>query len=266
MGWLKTGKESKAIAEQVQVEQELRKAGQGKMWRFMLKPHETARITFVDGDLDEDGVLNPPRAFEHFDNRTSSNYICPQKTMPELGETCPLCEVQNWASLVGYFTIIDHRVIKSKDGKKEYKNRRRLYAPKPAVMEKLAKKAITRGGLAGTTWDISRGNDKTASSGDDFEFIEKTPIATLKTMYMEDVLDAKGVKTGVRSAFYAADYDTELVLLHEEELRKLGLGVNVTGGKSQSSSGGYIAPPHSSAAAMAEDVPPEDAEDLEQHL
>lgn len=264
MSFLRTGKSSKALAIKNQAEQELRKLQKGKAWRYFLEPKETGRLTFVDGDLDEDGELNPPRAYEHFDRETKTHFVCPQKTDPSLGDVCPTCERNgnnDWAALVAYFTVIDHRTIQSKDGKKSYTNERKLFVPKSEVMEKLTKRAIARGGLAGTTWDVSRGNDKTAATGDDFEFVAKADIAGLRKLYREDKLDDKGKVIGEQTAFYPINYDEDIVMMREAELRQKGFGTGANG-KSTGVSSGYIP----STQKMADDTPPPDADELEQHL
>src|SRR5947209_7977676 len=118
--FIKTGAESAALAQQAAVEAERKKEQQGKLYRFWLKDNEEARITFIDGELNADGYLTPPRWYEHnlFLNGSWNNYfVCPEKTLPESKDSCPICESGDRPSLVAAFTIIDHRTyVGKKDG------------------------------------------------------------------------------------------------------------------------------------------------------
>lgn len=232
--WMAQGTESAKMAQQAEAAAEAEKESRGKLWRFMLKEGEEARITFVDGDPTPDGFLIPPRFYEHtlqLNNRWD-NFVCPEKTVPDAGHKCPLCASGNRAALVALFTVIDHREIqlKGKDGKpgKVIKDQKRLLVAKPKSMELLAKIAQKRGGLARATFDVSRMGDNSASIGSLFDFVEKNDLQTLQAAFMEEV-EVNGVKQ-MKTYFTPADYETEIIFRTPEEMLKLGLGVSASPG------------------------------------
>jgi hypothetical protein len=236
VSWLKKGEESVAIAKQEAVDQEIRKSEQGKMFRYFLKQGEEGRATFVDGELNGDGLLVPPRFYEHnlFLNGSWGNlFVCPEKTAPHLGMKCPICSGGDKPALIALFTVIDHREVKSKDGTKTYKDMPRLFAAKSGTMEILAKIASKRGGLAGVTFDISRSKaDKSPSVGDMFDFVEKSPVEALVQKYMREFKDPKTNKVEMKSLFVPADYEKELTFRSDVELAAMGFGAPQVSGYS----------------------------------
>lgn len=222
--FLKTGAESAKLAQKAALEADMRKQEQGKMFRFFMKEKEEARITFIDGELNAEGHLVPPRYYEHnkYMNGTWNNFfLCPEKTNPDLNEKCPLCEDGERPALVALFTIIDHRQVQSKDKTKTYKDTKRLLVAKPQTYELLNKHAMKRGGLAGCTFDASRIGDKSAAVGSLFEFVEKNDIAALSALYMVEKIDPKtNIKTKVTN-FTPADYDKEITYRTSVQLREI---------------------------------------------
>lgn len=256
--FLRTGAESAKLAQQDAVETEQRRAEQGKMWRFWLSDGEDARITFVDGELGPDGVLTPPRFYEHTievaGQKARQNFVCPEKTNPDSGEKCPLCEQGDRPSLVALFTVIDHRQGKRRDGT-VYKDTVKILAAKPTTFEMLNKLAIKRGGLAGSTFDVSRSGDKSAAVGSNFDHIEKHTVEELQKKYIRDVKDPKSGKISKEMFFKPANYEEEIVYRDEDTLRQMGFGKGVTTGK---------APVKASAAKPSGDLPSD--EELEDYL
>lgn len=226
--FLKTGAESAKMAQRAAAEQEQRKADQGKMFRFWMKEKEEARITFVDGDLAKEGPLagypDPPRYYEHnlFLNGAWNNFfVCPEKTNPDSGDKCPICESGDRPSFVALFTIIDHRQIPStKDKTKIWKDTKKILVAKPQTYELLTKHAIKRGGLAGCTFDASRVGDKSASVGSMFDFVEKKPVEDLKKLYTIERTDPKTNQKMKVTNFTPADYEKEIHYRSGEELQK----------------------------------------------
>jgi hypothetical protein len=262
VSWLQTGTKSAEMAKTQAAQAEKAKQEQGKMFRFWLKNDEEARITFIDGDLSPEGFLLPPRFYEHsiFANGTYNNlYVCPEKTNPEAGDSCPLCEGQDRPSLVALFTIIDHRAHKGKNDK-IYQYTRRLLVAKPATFELLNKIAIKRGGLANVTFDVLRtGGEKSASVGTMFDFVEKGDPAELKTRYTQEVYD-KGKATGKIESYYKpAEYDKEIVYRTGDELRnQFGFG--------KPAAGGLQMPSAMQQKGQAQGQPAEAAGDFSEHL
>lgn len=226
--WLQKGKSSEELAKKEAVDQEIRKAEQGKMFRFWIKEGEEARVTFIDGDLSPDGFLLPPRFYEHnlfLNGKWGNTFVCPEKTLPDSGDKCPICESGDRPALVAAFTVIDHRIFKSADGKKTYKDVPRLYVAKSRTFELLNKLAQKRGGLAGTTWDIMRSGDKSETVGNQFDFVSKEEnLEVLRAKYVHEIVDPKTNQKVVKSYFVPAEYEKEIIFRTGEQLRQLGLG------------------------------------------
>lgn len=216
------------MAQRAAAEAEQRKSEQGRMFRFWMKEKEEARITFVDGNLATEGALagylDPPRYYEHnlFLNGVWNNFfVCPERTSPDSGDKCPICESGDKPSLVALFTIIDHRVIQStKDKTKTYKDTKKLLVAKQQTFELLTKHAIKRGGLAGCTFDASRVGDKSASVGSMFDFVEKKDVKELQKVYMVEKLDPKTNLKIKMTNFSPADYEKEIQYRTGEQLTK----------------------------------------------
>lgn len=213
--WFKTGnavqdalaEEDKRIAKKVEESK--------KMWRFYLKEGETARITFVDGDLTEAGILNVFAFREHqlnINGDWKNWFPCTSEQEP-----CPICESGHDPALVGMMTIIDHREVQGKKG--VYKDLPRLFVAKRKTIVQLQSLAVIAKGLAGCTFDVSRGGDGTPNVGDSFTFIKKDTLTALGKQYMKK--DAKGKPINI---FVPANYENEVTYLTAAELRKKGFG------------------------------------------
>lgn len=227
VSWMKTGAASAQMAEQEKAQQEAQKESQGKLFRFYLKDKEEAKITFVDGDLNEDGLLLPPRYYEHsiqLNGKWGNFFVCPDKTMPEAGHKCPICEAGDRPSLVALFTIIDHRSYKSEKTGKTYQHQKRLLVAKSQTMELLTKMAIKRGGLAGCTFDVSRMGEQSAAVGSIFDFVDKNPVEALMKEFQIEIEDPKTKQKFTETYFTPADYEQEIIFRTPEELLKLGVG------------------------------------------
>lgn len=231
--WMHTGAASAALAKKEETLAEQRKSEFGKAWRFYLKDDEEARITFVDGDLSDEGYLCPPRFYEHNlqqNGRFGNFFVCPQETHPESGQKCPICEEGDRPALVALFTVIDHREYENKDGK-VIKDQVRLLAAKPHSFDMLNKLASKKGGLAGTTWDVTRSGDKSASIGSNFSFVEKNDVKELYEKYKRSFKDKNG-KMVTEHFFQPLKYEEEITFRTEETLRTMGFGSKPTTGKS----------------------------------
>jgi hypothetical protein len=233
LSWLKKGEDSLSVAKQEELDALKRQEESGKLFRFWLNKEESAKITFVDGDINpEHGVLTPPRFFEHqvFINGKWDTFVCPEKTCPESGDKCPICASGDRPSLVSLFTVIDHRIYKSKDGSKTYQDTRKLFVAKPGTMEILQKLAIKRGGLAGARFEISRTGEKAPAVGNLFDFEEKLPIDQLKAKYKDETVDPTTKAKTVKTYFEAANYEQEIIFRDGATLAKMGVGTPTAGG------------------------------------
>lgn len=184
----------------------------GGNYPFWMKPDTDTSITFLDGNLDDDGLLEnavyeqhtmpmpPPKKFESF--------VCVADEEP-----CPMCATGDAPTLVSAFTIIDHSSYE-KDGK-TYKDNKRLFIAKPGTLKLLQKMATKRGGLAGCRFDVSRTDKKKANVGDIFDFDKKLKPKKLAAKYKDSE---------------PFDYEKEIKYYTAKELRNLGIGEAPMGG------------------------------------
>ena len=213
--WFTRGAASNQALDQAEIEIKAQIEQKQKAWRFYLPEEEEARITFVDGELDDDGLLKFFSFWEHVVKMGANfnNFVCTKEVEP-----CPLCEEKNlFAYFCGAFSIIDHREFKGKKG--VYKNQKRLFVAKKNTLRYLQKVAAKHGGLAGCTFDVLRTGDNSANVGSHFEFVEKTDIVTLKKTFWKEV-EVDGTKKKV-TYFKPYDYPTEIVFRDAATLRKL---------------------------------------------
>ncbi len=212
--WLMKGKAAQGVAQEHSDAAEERKANRGKLWRYYLRPEESGRIFFLNGDIvtegEEKGSFDIDFVEEHkvsvHGSKVPQFYVCVSRT-----ETCPLCEAGNFASFVGLFGIIDTTVYTNSEGK-EFKNRKRIYAAKGQTIKKLAKKANANGGsLAGVMLDVSRSDSRSATVGDDFDLVGAWPLEKLGKRVdpekWEDVIEVP-------------DFAEELTYLSAAEMRE----------------------------------------------
>lgn len=217
VSFLKRGNAAKQEQTKVEAAAEMRKAEQGKLWRFWMPDGADRRITFLDGDLDSDGMLDINMLYEHGVrlNGNIENFVCTadiDQTQP-----CPICEKGEYNSFVGVLTIIDHTEHTIKKGAKagqKVKNTKKLFVAKQATLKQLTKLAQKRGGLAGCTFDVSRTGDREPGVGNQFDFHEKYDS-------YEEMAQAFGMNV---EDLQPANYEEELRYRTPEELVELGVG------------------------------------------
>ena len=224
MSFLKQGKASLQLEQNAKAIAEANNASKNKPFRFWLPQGESAMVTFVDGELDDEGILTPPRFFEHnlkLNGQWGNFYVCPKHSNPEMNLQCPICDTGNKPSLMAVFTVIDHRESQNKDKTKTYKDQRRLFMATTGTYEILYKIAQKRGGLAGAKFEISRSNkDKSPSVGDMFDFEGKTPVEDLKGIWVNKWTDKEG-KEHFDDQFQVIDYENAFNNYTPEELSKM---------------------------------------------
>lgn len=210
--WLKKGKEAKEAVKKIEEAAALRKAQNDKTQRFWLKSGSETNITFVDGDLDEDGVLIMPYLEEHTTNIPGQwdNYICVADEEP-----CPICEMEGQKGakpdFVAVLTIIDHSVWTDKDGNK-HKDEKKLFVMKHKTQKVLQRIATKRGGLSGCSFEVARSEGKMIPRvGDLFDFEEK-------------ISHKKMVKKYGKEMATPFNYEKELEYRDADALRELGFG------------------------------------------
>jgi len=217
ISFLKKGASAKAALDQAEAAAEMAKAEAGKMWRFYMKEGEDRRITFLDGDINEEGMVDAATFWEHVVpmNGGYANFVCTAEQDPS--QPCPLCAMGNKPRLVGALTIIDHTDYKIKNGPKAgeiLKNQRKLFVATRQSLALLKKLAEKRGGLAGCTFDVTRIGDKSANTGTQFEFVEKFDSG-------QELCEKYGL---AEEDVHPANYEEEIVYRSPEELIELGLG------------------------------------------
>lgn len=219
-GFLKTGAAAQEAFKAEEAKQELARASYGKLFRFFMKDDEERRITFLDGELTEDGILDVGTYYEHslMLNGTLEHFVC----TADVDETqpCPLCEAGHKRSLVGVMTVLDHTpyTIQSGPNKGQVRqNTKRLYVAKNTTLEILRKIAVKREGLAGCTFDVSRIGDKSPAVGNQFDFVEKF-----------DSYEAIAEKFGLTvEDIQPAEYTKEIVYRTPEQLIEIGIGTAI---------------------------------------
>lgn len=174
--WMKKGKAAQKALEDEKEQQDKK---YNKIWRFWLPNDAETKITFLDGNLDSDGMLDCLMWHEHqlqIAGSWQNWFTCVKEEEP-----CPLCE-QNESRMVAGFTIIDHSAFNSKKSG-VIKDTLKLFICKQETLKMLQKIATKRGGLAGCSFDVSRSGDNSAGCGNMFDFIEKKTLAELQKQY-----------------------------------------------------------------------------------
>lgn len=210
--WAKKGSSAHAEMEKYEKEVALAQEQNKRMWRFWIPEGEEARITFVDGNIDQEGNIDFFMYYEHnlmLNGKWGNFFVCTKDVEP-----CPICEAGDKSAFVGVFTVIDHREFKAKDGK-IYKDSPRLFVAKKDTIKTLQMLGAKRGGLAGCTFDVARTGEKSASVGSMFDFQEKNSIEDLQAKYQRKNADGK-----METFFVPADYEKECNYMTAEQLRE----------------------------------------------
>ncbi len=176
-------------------------------FKFFLKQDTDTVVTFLDGELNEDGFLElityNQHTFQH--NGNWVDYVCVSDEEP-----CPLCEASKPSTLVSIFSVFDHTVFTKKDGE-VINGSIKLFIAKRATVKILQKIASKRGGLAGCTFDVSRTGEKSASVGTLFDYTEKEDVQDFMNKHKLKILD----------------YENVLPYVPASDLRKVGFGSGI---------------------------------------
>jgi hypothetical protein len=215
VAWFRRGAASaEAVAKYEEEIQEKWEEG-NRMFRFWLEEGGEARVTFVDGDLTDEGFLDILTYREHrlkgAPGKVPRFFTCTAEIEP-----CPLDEDGNDAYLAGALTIIDHREFKSERTKKTYKFMPRLYIATKNTIKKLQHHATAQGGLAGCTFDIARIGENSPRVGTEFTFVQKNSIEELQATWMKTDEKTKKEVT----YFVPADYEREIGYIDAKTLRE----------------------------------------------
>jgi hypothetical protein len=178
--------------------------------RFWMPAEAETMITFLDGDLNENGVLDEICYNEHqlqIAGDWKNFFPCVSDDEP-----CPLCNSGLNPSFVSVFTVIDHSEWTDKKGQ-VHKDQKRLYAVKRESLKLLRKMAVKRDGLRGCSFDLSRTGDRSPAVGSHYDFLKKwEDMDKFKESYNLDDVDG-------------LDYEDTIQYKTAKELTDLGLGV-----------------------------------------
>jgi hypothetical protein len=224
--FIKKGQDAKAAEELEKQKFEAEKEDWGKLFRFFIKnPGDEAVVTLIDGDYDEDGLFQPPCWWEHllFYNGNWTPFLCPQYTCPELNDICPIDESGDKASFVRGFTLIDHRSFTSAKGN-HYPFSKKIMVAKKNQFERLKSLAKMYKGLSGATFQVTRLTKDSASIGDQWNFMHKTPIEELRKTFVQKYKDPKTGQEKITELFLPADFQKEITYRSGQQLRAMGLG------------------------------------------
>lgn len=151
---------------------------------FYMPANVTKRIIFLDAA--------PFTFWQHslYDITKSGKdkEICLKKN--RIAQECPICDKEMWASMIGYFTVVDMGDVKrgpngvtlegwTSDKGVVYQFGKKLLGAKrggkdkPGVLKKIARLAEKHGDLTGCVFDVYRSGGKTETCGDEWDFVEK---------------------------------------------------------------------------------------------
>src|SRR6188508_1757906 len=137
ISFLKKGRAAQDAQEKADVEVEARIA-QRSARRFWVPQNGKGSVTFLDGALTSDGVVDRVSYNEHRVRLRGSDFNffpCVAENEP-----CPLCDDNNLYSFVNIFTVIDHAKWTDRNGK-THQHERRLFVAKRDTMKRLQKNA-----------------------------------------------------------------------------------------------------------------------------
>lgn len=216
--FLKTGKERAAAFKAEEARDKAREEERGKARRFFIHADKIDKdflITFIDGDLDDDGILDTPTFREHsmkLNGKWTTFVSC------EDDEPDPLQEQGKEPYFAQIFTIIDHDGYVDREGK-EHINIKRPFVAKKKTIKQLQKIATKRGGLAGCTFTVSRTSDKDPNVGNNFDFEKKREGKTLIKFFMSEGMSKKEAMEAVEPF----NYEEVLTYHSADELIDMGV-------------------------------------------
>lgn len=206
--FLKTGK---AALEAFNIAEAMTEVVRNDIRRFCIAPIHIGKpfnIIFLDGKLEEDGLLSNPMFWEYtvFHNGKWQNFV-----KPEDGEGAdPIAADGNIPMLVQLFSILNLTPYIKSDGSKASLHRQLFVCPR-TVMKRLAVLAKKHGGIAGCIFEVTRTSGRGSRVGDVFDFVQKLPTEELLAQFGQ----------GLSKPF---DYNEVIQYRNVAELLRLGFG------------------------------------------
>lgn len=209
---------------------EQREAQRNKMFTFFVKPGEERKVIFLDFGIGTDGGPSGYAYHQHSlydENKPKKeryqSYVCLSDFDDEDGRpmSCPLCEEGDEPKHIVCGAIIDLTPYKKADGT-VVPYSRMLYAAGPKSWGLLQKQWAKRKGLQGKVFEIGRAEKKSTATGDIFDYVD--------TITPEQALADYGVKV---EDWTLPDYEDEIGILTEQQLREMGFGLGPAAGSEQ---------------------------------
>lgn len=225
VSFLKKGKAAVQAVKEEEARAEARRAEAGKMFHFFMKEGQDRTITFLDGDLNENGMLDIHIYHEHTlrINGDIKNFVCTAEI--DESQPCPICEKggqDGRPSLIGLMTVIDHTPHTIQNGPnagKTIQHDKKVFKAKMSTLKLLTKLAVKRGGLKGCTFDVSRTGKMEPNVGNQFDFTKKW-----------DDWDEFMAKYDLKPEDIApANYEEEITYHPPEKLIEMGVGKAFSG-------------------------------------
>ncbi len=206
--FLMRGSLAKTAVQTEQAKAELAMSNSG--YRFWIVVGAEARISFIDGNLDEDGALDAPFWYEHrlMIGGKVQSIVCYETAMT-MGP-CPICAAGHRTQLVAGLTVINHTPYTIQSGQNAGKtlvNRVQMFVAPRTAMETLQKLATKRKGLAGHCYDVYRKDKKDPRVGSVYDYHGK--------------LTAKQIAS-FGDDWMPCNWEEALKLLPPEEMKKFG--------------------------------------------
>jgi hypothetical protein len=224
--WMKRGVAAASLFKKEEARAEERQAMNGRMFRFWIEPGGSALITFLDGDINDEGMLDAPTYLEHrvFHNGEWRNYVCIQESEP-----CPICEAGDQPTLAAALTVIDHRKIVAKKSGKVHEHERKLFVMTRTTLKDLTLIAQKQKGLRHMTFEVDRGEKKNPRVGNLFTPKDKNTKALLLQHFGKDRVEP-------------AVYASEIPYFGRAKLIEMGFAPGVViGAPEEKASGGGAA-------------------------
>ena len=221
MSFLMKGKRARAAWKQAEKEHKVRKEEMENMvYRYYLPTGASGKITFLDGKLGPDGLIDVNMIKEHnlhMNGHWKNWFLCTEhggegEDGSPPSEPCPICEGGDKPYSAAVFTIVDWSKWEDKKGK-THQYEIKLFVAKREALNILQKRATKYKGLAGCTFEVERAGDNSPNVGNVFDFVNKHPLKTLVGAFAK-----RGVKLGL------INYEKRLKYRTADELRKLGFG------------------------------------------
>lgn len=225
-GFLMRGSAAKEALNEAEARAQAAAEASGRLMNFFLSKdgNDEATITFLDGDLLDDGRIDMPMWWQHKVSHAGrwSTFACIAANEP-----CPFCDAGDSPTLVGALTIINHTPHTIQRGPNQGKvltDRRQLFVATRQTIKLLQKMANKRGGLRYHTYDVSRSDKKSPRVGDLFQWSEAHDYDTLANHFADQLKEDENFLS-------PANYEEEIDYKTGAQLAELGItGTTPVGG------------------------------------